>query len=87
MREADLPSPGLVRSSMQLRRLAANAISGVQIVAPRYPGGVNPSALQLAEFFNAASEAVDKTLLPEGALSLNTGVLSLNGATLALRMN
>jgi len=58
MRDVDLPSPGTARG-MELRRMAANYISELQRIAPKYPNGKHPGAATLVAFFAACSAAVD----------------------------
>jgi len=50
MREADLPSPGVVRGGQQLRRLAANTISALDVSRSRDD--------KLYQFFLACSAGV-----------------------------
>lgn len=67
MREASLPSPDVGSSGFHLRRIAAKAISDIEIVAPRYPTGEHPKATPLREFFlacAAALEPFDATFVP-----------------------
>ncbi len=59
MRESDLPSPGIGGKGHHLRRIAANAISQIEIAAVGYPDGKHPSAQTLSDFFLAAKAAVD----------------------------
>lgn len=59
MRESQLPSSGLTSvHGPRIRRDVANAISNLQIVASRMPGGVTRQANQLHVFFTAAAAAV-----------------------------
>lgn len=58
MRETDLPSPGIGGKGHHLRRIAANAISQLQVVAPNYPLGQHPSATTLRAFFSACANAL-----------------------------
>lgn len=70
MRETDLPSPGIGGKGHHLRRIAANAISQLQVVAPNYPGGLHPSASSLRSFFSACANAlipIDATPADEDA--------------------
>jgi len=57
MREASLPSPNIGPCGFHLRRVAAKAISQLEVVAPRYAGGKHPSATELKAFFDACSAA------------------------------
>lgn len=59
MRETDLPSPGANPNSFALRRIAANYLSNIQMVARAYPGGKNPQAGQLKAFFTACAAKCD----------------------------
>lgn len=61
MKEASLPSPGVGSKSMHLRRIAANAISALEVTAPRYDAGSHPSAAGLAAFFTACAAAATET--------------------------
>lgn len=58
MREDQLPSPGIGGKSHHLRRMAAQAISFIEVVAPAYPSGKHPQADELKKFFDACSTAV-----------------------------
>lgn len=58
MRESTLPSPGVISSGWQLRREAAKAISFVEIVAARTPGGKTRAAGALSTFFTACATAL-----------------------------
>ena len=57
MREASLPSPGVGSKAMHLRRVAAQAISALEVTAPRYAAGSHPTAPTLAAFFTACATA------------------------------
>jgi len=57
MKEATLPSPGPGSKSMHLRRIAANSISQLEMIAPKYPTGKHPDAPKLKAFFDACSAA------------------------------
>jgi hypothetical protein len=59
MRETDLPSPAIGGKGHHLRRIAAQAISQLEIAARNYPQGKHPSATNLAAFFDAAKAAAD----------------------------
>lgn len=59
MRETSLPSPGIGGKGYHLRRIAANAISQLELVAPRYPNSVHPDAATLEAFFAACAAGVD----------------------------
>lgn len=58
MRDTSLPSPGQLSQSMNLRRAAAAAISSVEIVAGRTPGGKVSTAKPLSDFFTACATAL-----------------------------
>ena len=58
MRESDLPSPKIGGRGHHLRRVAALAISQLEIAAPGY-GGKHPAAADLAAFFDACKTAAD----------------------------
>lgn len=57
MRESDLPSPNIGARGYHLRRIAANAISQLQVSAPSYPGGKHPEGSTLRAFFSACANA------------------------------
>lgn len=63
MRESDLPSPNIGARGFHLRRVAAQAISQLEVVAPAY-GGTHPEAQALADFFTACANAL-ADILPE----------------------
>ena len=73
MKETDLPAPGVGSKSYHLRRIAANAISYLQVVATKYPGGSHPGAAQLAAFFQECADAA-------AALGLTTPVMTITTA-------
>jgi len=54
MREASLPSPGIGAIGFHLRRVAAKAISYIQVNAQAY-GGTHPQATTLRAFFSACA--------------------------------
>ena len=58
MREFDLPSPNIGGKGHHLRRIAANAISQLEIAATGYAGGKHPNATDLRKFFSAAADAL-----------------------------
>lgn len=58
MRDIGLPSPGQLTNSLNLRRAAAAAISSVEVVAGRTPGGKVSTAAPLAAFFTACANAL-----------------------------
>lgn len=57
MREFDLPSPGIGGMGHHLRRIAAKAISYIQVNAPAH-GGTHPSASALRAFFSGCANAL-----------------------------
>lgn len=57
MREFDLPSPNIGGKGHHLRRIAAQAISYIQVNAPAF-GGTHPHASDLRAFFSACANAV-----------------------------
>jgi hypothetical protein len=57
MREFDLPSPNIGGSGHHLRRIAAKAISYIQVNAPAY-GGTHPNATTLRAFFSHCADAL-----------------------------
>lgn len=59
MREATLPSPNIGPRGYHLRRIAAQAISQLEVVAARYADGKHPDAGALADFFAACKAAAD----------------------------
>jgi hypothetical protein len=63
MIETSLPSPNIGGKGHHLRRIAAQAISYIEMNAPNYTGAVgvagrHPSADELKAFFDACSTAV-----------------------------
>ena len=58
MRESTLPSPGILSMSHNLRRMAARAISAIEISARYYPSTISPEAQKLEDFFTAAAAAL-----------------------------
>lgn len=69
MREFDLPSPSIGGKGHHLRRIAATAISYIQVQAVAR-GGTHPSASKLRAFFSACANelaAYDETPLAEDA--------------------
>lgn len=58
MRDTQLTSPGAIPMGHQIRRMAAIAISGIQIAAGRRANGKSPGALTLKAFFDSCSTAV-----------------------------
>lgn len=59
MRTEDLPSPGALNEAGELRRVAAQAISYVEIVKARSPDST--SMAELADFFTACAAACAPT--------------------------
>jgi hypothetical protein len=58
MREASLPSPNCGQRGYHLRRIAAQAISQLEVVAPNYPDGKHPAASELRNFFSFCANAL-----------------------------
>jgi len=58
MQEASLPSPDIGAKGYHLRRMAANVISQLEVVAMSYPNGAAPGASKVVAFFNACSAKV-----------------------------
>lgn len=90
MKEASLPSPGVGSKSMHLRRIAANAISALEVSAPRYADGAHPTAAALVSFFDACSAAAATIGKAIAALVLTTagGATTVAvGATLATTLD
>lgn len=58
MRVSSLPSPGLLTNGIMLRTEAAKAISSVEIVSSKYPGGLSGQATKLHAFFTACASAI-----------------------------
>lgn len=61
MRTENLPSPGIGPMSLELRKIAAQALSRLETVAPRYTNGANPAGTALATFFTACATAATET--------------------------
>lgn len=59
MRETTLPSPGILTWAHQLRRMAALAISAVEISSRHTPGGKSKQAKGLQTFFTACATALN----------------------------
>lgn len=59
MREETLPSPNIGSRGYHLRRVAAQAISQVEVAAGYYPNGKHPDAKALSDFFAACKAAAD----------------------------
>lgn len=87
MRETNLPSPGRLSNSHNLRRTSAIAISSVQMAAAHTPGGKVRSANQLQAFFTACSAAlasyteidsVAPTVISSVCTAANTVVLTFS---------
>lgn len=58
MRLDNLPSPGIVSNGIRLRTEAARAISSIEIVSSKYPGGLSGQATKLHTFFTACATAI-----------------------------
>lgn len=57
MREFDLPSPNIGSKGYHLRRVAANAVSYIQVNAKAF-GGTHPNATALRAFFSACADSL-----------------------------
>lgn len=67
MRIENLPSPGHLSNAIYLRTAAAKAISNIEVVAGKTPGGKVSTANSLHTFFTACATAVNgmrDTVLP-----------------------
>lgn len=90
MKEASLPSPGVGSKSMHLRRIAANAISALEMIAPKYANGSHPGAEDLVAFFDACSAAAAETGKSDTTLTFGTAGDATEvevGATLATTLD
>lgn len=90
MKEAALPSPGVGSKSWHLRRIAANAISALEVSAPKYADGKNPAAASLVAFFDACSAAAAETGKENTTLTFATAGDATEvevGATLATTLD
>lgn len=77
MRETTLPSPGIVTWGHNLRRLAAMAISAIEISGRHSLSGKSRQAVQLQTFFTAcatACAAYVETVLPTVVSRIRTAV-------------
>lgn len=86
MKEASLPSPKIGARGYHLRRMAANAISDLEKVAPKYTNGINPNAAALKTFFDACSAAaasLAKTIAAMTFVTAGSATTVAVGATLA----
>ena len=75
MRVEDLPSPGPLSLGINLRTVAARAISSVEVIASVTPGGKTSSANLLHTFFTACATAIATlrdTVLPTVATRVRT---------------
>lgn len=79
MRDFDLPSPGIGATGHHLRRVAAKAISYIQI--NKRAGGTHPSASQLRAFFSACAD----NLISYDASSANEGTVPVGVFTPAAK--
>lgn len=61
MQEFTLPSPNIGGKGHHLRRIAANAISQLEMSAMDYASGIHPGATELAAFFTACATAATET--------------------------
>lgn len=77
MRDTSLPSPGILSQGYLLRRVAAAAISAVEITARITPGGKTRGAAQLSTFFSACVTALAslvEVVLPTVTTRVRTAV-------------
>lgn len=58
MRDFDLPSPNIGAKGHHLRRIAAAAISYVEVTASKHAGGKHPSASALRAFFSDCANSL-----------------------------
>lgn len=58
MRITDLPSPGMGTNAIPLRNVAAQAISQIEVIAGKTPGGKLIRAKTLSDFFTACASAL-----------------------------
>lgn len=58
MRATDLPTPGVLTNGLKIRSEVSQAISQIQVVAARTPGGKVQSANTLEAFLLAAAAAL-----------------------------
>lgn len=85
MREQDLPSPGSGAKGFVLRRVAAQAISAMQVSAPKYTTGQHPAAAALSAFFAACKSAADTLNLLNGLITLSgSGYVEGTGKTYSI---
>lgn len=85
MRVTSLPSAGRLSNGFRLRTEAAKAISAVEIVAMRSPGGKAEEAGELAAFFTAAAAAATAvadeavpTVVTRVRTAVNTATITFN---------
>ena len=81
MRETALPSPGPGSKSMHLRRIAANAISALEVTMNNYSTGAHPDAAKLSTFFAACKAAADEAAKSKAVLTftLATPTVAVSG--------
>lgn len=72
----NLPSPGVINAGLQLRTIAAKAISFVETVAAITPGGKVTEAAKLQAFFTACATAAG---LVAGYAPVNTVAPAVTG--------
>lgn len=58
MRESDLLSPGIGPHGFHLRRIAAKAISYIEVNGPKHAGGKHPDATTLRAFFSQCADSL-----------------------------
>lgn len=84
MRETDLPSAKIGGKGHHLRRIAANAISQLEISALGYADGIHPQGQELSAFFDACADGAiaDGLTTPPLTLSVASKTYSVAaGAT------
>lgn len=84
MIETNLPSPSIGGKGHHLRRIAANAISQMEVSAPNYTGGAHPNQYLLANFFLAAADGAlaDGLTAPQASFAAGAATFSVaTGAT------
>jgi hypothetical protein len=87
MRDTNLVSPGVLSNGFQLRREAAKAISTVEILASKTPGGKTAQAARLSAFFTSCLSAlagfvdtVAETVSSRVRTAANTATVTFTGA-------
>jgi len=70
MLESSLPSPNIGAKGYHLRRIAANSISHLEVVAEGYSNKAAPGAAAVAAFFTACAAAATTAGKPRPVLTL-----------------